>query len=676
LARRSRRRLVITVVATGLIGVASQIATKYTTSLPTPVWLQDPWHLWSVLAGLVFAGAILALINEGLPRESEPLTENEHAVQIIRQASQNKSVEQLTSNQAVAQNIDAIIPTEFRYPDQVRQFYGTFQSSTARVIDNPLRTNWIVQGPAGSGKSVLLHRIASTICHTNGNVVAIVVPLATYDWTARNIIEWAANAISESTDVSADCVKQLLASNRLLVLLDGLDEVPDSRSLRDHILPEKELPLLDRLLMRRSAVLDPRRRLLNQIHNIPNFILTSRDWSSPPTGNNKNEAGLVIVKDIPPQSTSDFLARLPSSWSINNHIVNVVASPLYLQLVLIACDNVDRPPPEANCDEEGIKFHLWNIYLDRALPIEEGTLAGWDMRRLRRWFKSYSIAIKDRKINAISFQWWPLLFSPPVRVAMRFAKALLSVGILCLWILPHLVVGSWSSTAVAIILLAALYTIAGEGPATRPMTLRGFSFPEFVVIAKRQWVYVVSFCAAGIFLTLLLSGNLPAPFIITTIVYSKAVEPDFWEMATIGGATGIAVGSIVPTLYEIFYVANSHGNHLKNPIDLVRSTALAAATIGLWSSLAAVPALWILFGQTVALIAIPLFALLIVIDTLGSPWAAALMWALKRKGPLRVNRFLELARQRGLVRMVGPYYLLEHSELARIQGERSEISTT
>jgi hypothetical protein len=659
----------------GLVTVAIQIATKFATSLPTPAWLQNPWNLWSVLAVLVFAAAILSLINEGSSQQ-EPVTGIEHAVQIIRQASQSKSVEQLTSDHAVTQNIDAIIPTEFHYPDQVRQFYGTVRSFATRIINDPLRANWVVQGPAGSGKSVLLHRIASTICHANSNIVAIVIPLATYDWTAKNIIEWVANAISESAGVSTDYVKQLLASNRLLVLLDGLDEVPDSRSLRDHILPDKELPLLDRLLMRQSAALDPRRRLINQIHKIPNFILTSRDWPSPPTENNKNKAGLVLIKDISPQSTRDFLARLPSSWSINNHIVNVVASPLYLQLVLIACGDVDRPPPEANCNEKDIKIYLWNIYLDRALPIEEGTLAGWDMRRLRRWFKSYSIAIKASRINAISFQWWPLLFSPPVRVAMRFTKALLSVGILCLWILPHLAVGSWSSITVAIILLAALYTIAGEGPATRPMTLRKFSFPEFVVMAKRQWVYVVSFCAVGIFLALLLSGNLPDPFIITVIGHSKATRLGFWEMATIGGVTGIAVGSIVPTLYEIFYVTNRHGNNLQNPIDLVRFTALAAAKIGLWSALAAVPALWILFDQTVALIAIPLFTLLIVIDTLGSPWAAALMWALKRKGPLRVNRFLELARQRGLVRAIGPYYLLEHSELARIQGERSEISIT
>ena len=53
-----------------VVGAADQVVTNYATSL-VPGWLGDPWHVWSVLVGLVLVLVILALVTERSREESE-----------------------------------------------------------------------------------------------------------------------------------------------------------------------------------------------------------------------------------------------------------------------------------------------------------------------------------------------------------------------------------------------------------------------------------------------------------------------------------------------------------------------------------------------------------------------------------------------------------------------------
>jgi tetratricopeptide (TPR) repeat protein len=61
-ARRARWGLLIT-AGVVVVGAANQVVTNYATPL-APGWLRDPWHVWSVVVGLVLVLVIFALITE------------------------------------------------------------------------------------------------------------------------------------------------------------------------------------------------------------------------------------------------------------------------------------------------------------------------------------------------------------------------------------------------------------------------------------------------------------------------------------------------------------------------------------------------------------------------------------------------------------------------------------
>ncbi|MEE4591343.1 NACHT domain-containing protein [Streptomyces sp. DSM 41524] len=112
---------------------------------------------------------------------------------------------------------------------------GRFEE-IADVLDRVPSGRLVVLGPAGTGKSVLMVRLAldRLARRAPGERIPVILPLATWRPEAEpDLWEWAAEllgtryaSLATSTASARDIARELLRTGRLLPVLDGFDELP------------------------------------------------------------------------------------------------------------------------------------------------------------------------------------------------------------------------------------------------------------------------------------------------------------------------------------------------------------------------------------------------------------------------------------------------------------------
>jgi hypothetical protein len=208
-----------------------------------------------------------------------------------------------------------------------------------------------------------------------------------------------------------------------------------------------------------------------------------------------------------------------------------------------------------------------------------------------------------------------------------------------------------------------LFFFAGEGTASRPMAARRFSVREFFSMAGKQWLFGVGFMAGGACLGWLITSGLPHEFRASTTLSTPGA-------VALGAAAAGLLGFIVPTLYELYYVHDATMNR-RIRLHTIRYTLASAVVIGVIGGIVVALALDIAFGKALVLLAVPMGVVLGVLDILGLPSAAVALWAIHRRGPLRIGSFLRIVEELGLARVFGGYYVLEHPELRRYLASKS-----
>jgi hypothetical protein len=597
------------------------------------------WGLAALAATLV---ALLATSGLECARsDADPL-------EAIRGRSLALSTRELQEARALQDSLDGMIPVEVE---------GTRDPLTARALADALasasRDRWLVEGAAGAGKSVLLHRIACTMNEKPDGPVAVVVMLATYDSKKTHLREWLVPEIAQLLGADPADVERLLAGHLILPLFDGLETVPDAAALALQSFPLAETAFFNRISGTRSRTpLDPRRRLLARLDDLGGFVIAARNGHVAPEERTHldrlNRAGLLDIPALPAENQlRSKLGELAAT--IAPGVADAIRSPLYLRLAGDVYFEW-RQPIGDQATAEQVEAWLWDKHVEARLAEWDTRELGWEPTRVRRWLCHCAAAAEHEQ--AMSFARWPLLYGPRARLALRAARAVASAALVGAFAL--LVFEPPLSAGIATVTLP-FFMLAGEGAATRVMALQRFGPGRFALEAMRQWPFALAFLAAGTIFGFAASHHLELRLHTVT---------SNWLTILTGTIAGAMLG-VVPTLYELFYVDDATLYSGLTPRRAFWSTLGASLAIGVSAGVIVALALDVVFRTPIVLLAVPICVVLALLDSLGVPAAAVMLWALQRRGPIRVAQFLAMAAEVHLVRPVGYYYFFEHGELQR-----------
>ncbi|PZS28428.1 MAG: hypothetical protein DLM61_14885, partial [Pseudonocardiales bacterium] len=332
-------------LAAELLLVAINIAVNIVTG---SAFSRTSGAVWIALGALIAATVALGIWRQNRTTRATPVAATaDQAAEAIRQTTLRESAEPNSSKRATPklddQNLGHIIPLRSRYSiDYPWTRHEHVENFTMTIATAPRKFCWVMKGSPGSGKTTLLHSIARTVCTADTPDAAIVISLATYDWETDSIRDWSASMIAELAKISANQVKQLIDDKRLLVLLDGLDEVPDKATLEDRLFPRTELPFFDRFFRTENRQNeDPRKQLVLKIQALPWFILATRtDRLSHEELSVLDRLRTVELNDIPRATADTYLRHIiPSQWHVDDRMQEVIQRPLYLQLLLFITKN-------------------------------------------------------------------------------------------------------------------------------------------------------------------------------------------------------------------------------------------------------------------------------------------------------------------------------------------------
>jgi energy-coupling factor transporter ATP-binding protein EcfA2 len=628
-----------------VVGIATAMVTATSSSVGQLAWS-------------VIAVVVVVLSSAYGPVASRDEDERD-VVDTMRTKAREISVSELSSSRALLAggNFDAIIPVECDPSVGPRLTAAGFAEA---IASGSHRDRWLIEGPAGSGKSTLLHHIAVAVNARRDGPVAIVLRLATYDWTKRRLMEWLAPEIGRLVGVASSDVEMLIGQDRLLLLLDGLDTVPNEQILSQHKFPLAETPFFDRLIpYHRRAAFDPRRRLIARLNDLGGFVLTSRsNQLTPDERHMLDRCGHARLCDIRADAAEtrlrDRARELPVR--LGAALLAAIQSPLYLHLATDVCAEQQEKPVDAASSAE-VEAWLWDKHIDARLADSDAHDLGWEPRVVRRWLGYCAAAARHEQ--ALSFSRWPLLYGARVRFRLRAARSAASAlltGALALLFLEPFLAGA------AAIVTFPIFLAAGEGAATRPLALQRFTGTRFVAEAARQWPYGLAFTIGGALFGVIVGNHWGALRIQSVTSESLTIA--------IGTAAGALLGFVVPTLYELNYIDDATLYSRVTPKGAMWSTAASSLMIGLTAGLVVALALDVVFRTSIVFLAIPDCILLALLDSLGLPVAAVLLWAAQRRGPLRIERFFAMAREVQLVRSVGYYYFFEHGDLQEFLASR------
>jgi hypothetical protein len=233
----------VTPPLTTLLGIATNIATD--NNEPPPAWLAPiVKHPWETVGAVTLLSTIVALLSYLMSERREAAQAAQAAAAAQDQREQLLArVESLVSLQLdnllghqvqVRQHIQ-ITPDVVRPP--WRSWSRMRRSSSAEplshasllgVFDQYLQ-QLLILGHAGAGKTTRLLELARQLterARTNPRErIPIVLTLSSWK-PGQSIRRWLASALRDAIGASPAYARTLAASNMLLLLLDGLDEVP------------------------------------------------------------------------------------------------------------------------------------------------------------------------------------------------------------------------------------------------------------------------------------------------------------------------------------------------------------------------------------------------------------------------------------------------------------------
>jgi hypothetical protein len=534
----------------------------------------------------------------------------------------------------------------------------------------------VVVGDPGAGKTAFCLRLALAMCERPTDMpVPVLLPIA--DWDPDiNVNSWLERRISDDYPFLGNeslyggtLVRSLLEQDRILPLLDGLDELPRDRqaeavqSLRADLRAAQPF-----VLTCRSAEFAAVARGTRVFHGLAAVDLLPLE----------NAAAAGYLEDA---ADGDFLVKWRTvTQELRSDPAGILAGtltlPLNLFLAGIAYEPVDRDPAELLDigrfgTREAIEEHLLDAFIPTVFRERPQAESSVDIPRPRAW-RSADVAVwlrflagylKDR--GAQEFAWWRLTDVVPRGFAMAVSVV---VGVAGCSALGVILFGIDRRPLLGIELGTVIGAIGGS-----VSSLIGADEPRRMVPR--------TLTRSDLSMRLLLRDLL---IVAVAVVVGGVVAGILY-----GWVSGAAVGAVFGVGFGVVRRLSrpSEPRVAVNPADILRNdrTALLASALfgGLIGAVVGGFLLGVIGGGPNGVVSLPdrfLDALLgagagflagagglgmLVLST--SAWGrftVARTWlALTGRAPWRLVTFLEDAHDRGVLRHSGPYYQFRHSLL-------------
>lgn len=513
----------------------------------------------------------------------------------------------------------------------------------------------VITGDAGTGKSaaailLLLDALKFREQSHSGIPVPVMFTLHNWDPGATPVNEWLIHKLAETFPLRRDEAKRLVQERRIAVFLDGLDEMPEQlRPIALQALNKADfrLVLLSRRAEFRAAV-----------------------QHEPLLG-----AAVIELRSLKPADAADYLLRHvvsppPPNWqAVAEKLNDDPRSPLARALTrpLTVTLLRDTYPQIGEVDElldrkrfstpKRIESHLLDRVLIAAYTPELGTPK-----------PRYSVQTAERTLGYIAdrlkqngsrdLAWWTIRQWTDHGIAL-FARAMIvwfvtAIPISFLFGLSYRIADGreiWSGLPVGLAIgLVSVFLTNRESEIT----------PRRVV--ARWWLAPVT--ATGLLIALPLGLGIGF-----ALVFINHLEPALVWWLVLGVLLWLTIGT-----GSSLFASDRDDSRSRDPITSWRQDAMAGLGFGVICGFGALTA-GLCFGMRFdlglpAVLAVGLLGGLAA--TLALPPAMTASWptfcfqielALRHRIPVRLMRFLEDARERGVLRTVGPIYQFRHAEL-------------
>jgi hypothetical protein len=214
----------------------------------------------------------------------------------------------------------------------------------------------LILGAPGSGKTTLLLELARDLLdraeHDPAHPIPVVFPLSTWAASRKPLVEWLQDELNLRYDVPRKIAEGWVATDQVLPLLDGLDEVKAER--RDACV---------------EAINDFR-----QSHGLLPLVITSRTADYEALAQPLRLHGAILARPLTPDQVNAYLYDLgPAGESVraaiceDSSLWELLDSPLLLNIVTVACAGQAQAPPPMSGNVAERRDHLFGSYVNQML---------------------------------------------------------------------------------------------------------------------------------------------------------------------------------------------------------------------------------------------------------------------------------------------------------------------
>jgi transcriptional regulator with XRE-family HTH domain len=250
-------------------------------------------------------------------------------------------------------------------PDVVRDSYGDRERESTplppgtRLIDlfdNRFNRRCLILGGAGTGKTTTMLELARDLLaraeQTADAPVPVVFLLSRWTDQLGGLAAWIADEMAEHYKFDADRTRSWLASGRLVVLLDGLDEVQAPQ--------------------RRACAQSINRFRRDASSSLTGLVVTSRTSEYTELGTRLELGGAVTISPLTPEQISRYLqhagasfSRLRAAVDSDAVLAELLANPLMLGIASLAYQDGDQALEQGSIEQR--RQRIFDLYVVRAL---------------------------------------------------------------------------------------------------------------------------------------------------------------------------------------------------------------------------------------------------------------------------------------------------------------------